>query len=251
MKTFKIVFLMVFILLFQACSINQDTIKSIAQSNSASEIAQYKNEVLKYLISYKKKLDIRNPNSYNKALSKNINLQISQNQNYIPVIQNHKKLENYNEYLHYAFSKEDIKNRNDFLIIGLYKMIYSVYRLEKSHQFVAMQYNKASMLKLYEYMQVIRWKIRTAKDLKGNYLFLTWQNNWQLELMKKDRSDLNIIKDLKYIKSNKETLFSPSNFSFEVLLSKMIVNIEYSLKKINVEPYEMSLSAIKSFVFII
>lgn len=238
-------------LFFQGCSFNSDTIKSIAQSNSASLIVEHKNEVLEYLLKYKKKLELRNPNSYNKELAKKITYEIMQNQDYISLIKNGKKLTRYNEYFHYAFSKEQIKDRNDYLILGLYKLIFKAYSLDKEHKFVAMQYNKEEMIKLYEYLQVIRWKVRTAKDLKGKYLFYTWQNNWQIEFMKRNPQDLNEIKEFIYIKSKKESLSSSSNFSFEILISKMLVNIEYSLKKINIEPYEMSISAIKSFVFII
>jgi len=107
------------------------------------------------------------------------------------------------------------------------------------------------MQRLYEYLQVIRWKIRTNKDKKGDYLFNTWQNNWQIELEKKYINDYNIINNLEYIKSKKESIYEHSNFSFEIVLSKIITNVEHSLRKINVEPYEMGFSAIKSFVFII
>ena len=137
------------------------------------------------------------------------------------------------------------------MIIGLYKLIYKAYSLQDKHKFTALEHNKFELLKLYEYMQVLRWKIRTQKDVNGNYLFNTWQNNWQLEFLHKDKNDLNIIKDLQYIKSNKETILSPSNFSFEILFSKMILNVEYTLKKINIEPYSMSTSAIRSFIFIL
>lgn len=236
---------------FQACSFNQDTIKSVAQTKSASEIVYYKNEILKSLKLYKKKLDIRNPYSYNKSLSKNIYYQIDTNQDYINIVQNGKNLNTSREYLYHAFSKEKIKNRNDLLIIGLYKLIYKAYNLKEEHHFAALQYNKEDMLDLYKYLQIIRWKIRTSKDLNDEYLFKTWQNNWQLELMNKNEKDLNVIKELKYIKNQKETIYDSSNFSFENLITKMLTNIEHSLKKINVEPYEMSIQAIKSFVFII
>ena len=245
---FLIIFIIVF---FQACSVNQQTIKSVAQTNSASEIIIYKNEILNLLSQYKNKLDKRNPYSYNKDLSKKIYSQINKNQDLISIVQNGKKLENYDEYLYYAFSKESVKNRNDFLILGLYKLIYKAYILDQDHQFTAMGYNKIDMQKLHKYLQVIRWKVRHSKDLNGNYLFVTWQNNWQLELKNRELKDLNIIKDLRYIKSKEESLFSHSNFSFEVIISDMIVNLEHTLKKVNVEPLNMSISAIRSFVFII
>jgi hypothetical protein len=123
--------------------------------------------------------------------------------------------------------------------------------MDKKHQFSAIEYNKEEMIKLYEYLQIVRWKIRTAKDDKENYLFNTWQNNWQLELAKKYQGDYNIINELSHIKSNNESIYDPSNFSYEIVISKMITNVEHTLRKINIEPYEMSVSVLKGFIFII
>ena len=250
-KLIKSFFIIGFVLLFYGCSFNKDSIKSVAQSNAASEITKYKNETINTLLKYKKKLDLRNPSSYNKSLSKDIIHQIQTNQNYINILQNGKKLDTYDEYLHYAFFDEEIVNRNDFLIIGIYKLIYTAYSLNDNYKFTALQHNKYELSKLYQYLQVIRWKIRTQKDNNGKYLFNTWQNNWQIELLSKDNSDLNIIKELEYIKTNKESIYSHSNFSFEILLSRILLNVEYTLRKINIEPYAMSTSAIKSFIFIL
>ena len=250
-KIVKLFTIVLFVLLFNGCSFSKESIQSIAQTNSAKEIISYKNEITSSLLEYKKKLDLRNPNSYNKKLSKNIIYQIESNQDYINILQNNNKLKTYDEYLYYAFSDEEILNRNDFLIIGLYKLIYKAYGLGDKHKFTALEHNKYELSKLHKYLQVLRWKIRTQKDVNENYLFNTWQNNWQLELLKKDKEDLNIIKDLEYIKTNKESIFSHSNFSFELLLSEILLNVEYTLKKINIEPYEMSTSAVKSFIFIL
>ncbi len=251
LKHVKLFFMVILILSFQACSFNSESIKTIAQTNSASQIEEYKSEVLKLLLEYKKKLDLRNPYTFNKKLSANINHQIRTKQNYINIIENGKKLKSSKEYLYYAFLEKEVRNRNDFLILGMYKLIYNAFSLQKGHKFIASQYNKEDMLKLYEYLQIIRWKVRTNKDKNGQYLFKTWQNNWQIELENSDLSDLNIIKQLRYIKEKKETIFDHSNFSFEIIISNMLVNIEHILKKINVEPYEVSISAIKSFVFIL
>ena len=72
-----------------------------------------------------------------------------------------------------------------------------------------------------------------------------------IELAKKYSGDYNIINNLEYIKSNKESVYDHSNFSFEIILSKMIIDVEHTLRKINVEPYEMSISALTGFVFIL
>lgn len=246
----KFLVLVIFILSFQSC-VSTNSIKGIAQTNSASQIEEYKNEVLRLLVKYKQKLDLRNPYSFNKKLASNINHQINTRQNFINIIQDGKKLTSYKQYLHYSFSDEEVRNRNDFLILGIYKLIYKAFKLEEEHTFIASQYNKEDMLKLYKYLQIIRWKVKTNRDKNGQYLFKTWQNNWQLELENSDLTDLNVIKELRYIKNKKETIFDHSNFSFEIIISNMLVNIEYILKKINVEPYEVGMSAIKSFVFIL
>lgn len=250
LKQLKMVFVFVLIFSFQGC-VSTNSIKSIAQTNSASQIEEYIDSILKDLVLYKEKLDLRNPNAFNKAISLDIKEEILKKQDYINIVQDGKKLSTYNQYLHYAFSKNDVKNRNDFLILGIYKLIHQSLLLYENHQFTAMQYNKHDILRLYEYLQIVRWKIKTNKDENGNYLFNTWQNNWQLELERKDLTDLNIIKELEYIKTNKETIFDHSNFSFENLISVMLRDVEHILKKINIEPYEMSFSAIKSFVFIL
>lgn len=179
----KVWLLTLFIFLFQGCAVNQSTLSSAIQTNSATLVANYRNEILKDLKEYKKRLDLRNPYSYNEKLSKNIYAQIDAKDDYINIIQDGYKLETANEYLYYAFTQNDIENRNDFLILGLYKLIYKAFGLENKHQFIASQYNQKYMQELYTYLQVIRWKVRTNKDFNSKYLFNTWQNNWQLELM--------------------------------------------------------------------
>lgn len=247
----KFIFFIILMIFIQGCSVNQTAIKSVAQTNSATQIDEFKVEILKELLNYKKKLDLRNPNAFNKDLVSSINHQITSNRDFINIVQNGKKLETYKEYLYYAFSDELVDNRNDLLILGIYKHIYKAFNMQEQHQFSAMQYNQEEMIRLYEYLQVVRWKIKTAKDKRGDYLFNTWQNNWQIELAKKYDGDYNVINDLLYIKTNKESIYDHSNFSFEIVLSKILTNVEHSLRKINVEPYEMGISALKSFIFII
>jgi len=142
LKKSQIILLVFLVLFFQSCALNKTTIKGIAQTNSASQIEVYKNEILKSLIVYKQKLDLRNPNGYNKNIEYEIINQIKQKDDYINIIHNKKKLENYQEYFYYAFSTEDISHRNDFLILGLYKLIFKAFSMEKEHQFTAVQYNQ-------------------------------------------------------------------------------------------------------------
>ena len=251
LKTVQIFFLIFASIFFQACAFNTSDLKSLAQSNSASQIEEYKVEILESLITYKNKLDLRNPSAFNKDIKDDIINEITVNQDYIHIIQDGVKLETYEDYFYYAFSDKNINNRNDLLILGMYKLIFKAYAMEREHQFVSFSYNKEEMQNLHKYLQVIRWKIKTAKNEKGQYLFNTWQNNWQIELEKKYVDDYNIINDLEYIKSEKESVYDYSNFSFEIVLSKIIVNVEHTLKKINIEPFEMGFSTLKSFIFVI
>ncbi len=251
LMSIQILFLIFISIFFQACAFNKSSLKSLAQSNSASQIEEYKVEILESLINYKNKLDLRNPSAFNKDIKDDIINEISINEDYIHIIQDGVKLETYEDYFYYAFSEKNINNRNDLLILGMYKLIFKAYAMERNHQFVSFSYNKEEMQNLHKYLQVIRWKIKTAKNEKGQYLFNTWQNNWQIELEKKYAGDYNIINNLEYIKSEKETVYDYSNFSFEIVLSEIIVNVEHTLKKINVEPFEMGFSTLKSFIFVI
>ena len=61
LKTVQIFFLIFASIFFQACAFNTRDLKSLAQSNSASQIEEYKVEILESLITYKNKLDLRNP----------------------------------------------------------------------------------------------------------------------------------------------------------------------------------------------
>jgi hypothetical protein len=251
LKTSQIIFLVFISIFFQACAFNKSNLKSLAQSSAASQIEEYKVEILESLINYKNKLDLRNPSAFNSDIKDSIINEITTNQDYIHLIQDGVKLESYDDYFYYAFLDRDVSNRNDLLIIGLYKLIFKAYAMEREHQFVSFSYDREEMQNLHKYLQVIRWKIKTAKNIKGEYLFNTWQNNWQIELEKKYMGDYNIINDLEYIKLEKESIYDYSNFSFEIVLSKIIVNVEHTLKKINVEPFEMGFSTLKNFIFVL
>jgi len=59
------------------------------------------------------------------------------------------------------------------------------------------------------------------------------------------------LSDLKNIKLKKESLLDPSNTSFEVITSKMMLLMEKSIKRLNVEPEKLSIDALISLIFII
>ncbi|MEA3289949.1 MAG: hypothetical protein U9Q04_07210, partial [Campylobacterota bacterium] len=103
-------------------------------------------------------------------------------------------------------------------------------------------------------MQILQWKIKHNKDSNNQYLFLTWQKNWQVELAKKiNKKDFNfeMIKELHHIKTNKENLLDGSNSSFEILTSLMILYLHDSLKLLGAEPNKLSVDAIVGMVFMI
>ena len=100
---------------------------------------------------------------------------------------------------------------------------------------------------------MIQWRIKYRKDIQGNYLFLTWQNNWQIQLAKQTNihnPDYNLIQNLDYIKDDKENIFYHSNMSFETIISKMIYINNNTIKRLGGEPNELAIGAIKFFIFL-
>ncbi|AXH09036.1 hypothetical protein CP960_07920 [Malaciobacter halophilus] len=243
--------LIIFITFFTGC-ISQNRVKEVFQTNKAIEISNDYKKILSFLNEYKIKLDKRNPKHYNKVLEKAIYNQINSGKTSV-VLKDFqgKKLKNFKQYLDLAFDKKGVVYRNDYLILGIFYMIYDAYLMDGHHKFSALNYDKDLLTKLYKNLHILRWKVRTTKDINGNYLFLTWQNNWQVEYMKKGLSNLNELKNLEAIKNNKESLLSHSNFSFEVLLSLMINRVENTLNDIGAEPSEITFDTIASLVFII
>jgi hypothetical protein len=82
---------------------------------------------------------------------------------------------------------------------------------------------------------------------------LTWQNNWQIELEKNIKNGITPtwknIQNLEYIKNGKESMYSHSNFNFEILMSKIIAYVKNSIRVTGDEPLDVSIEAMKSFVF--
>lgn len=52
----KFIFFIILMIFIQGCSVNQTAIKSVAQTNSATQIDEFKVEILKELLNYKKSL---------------------------------------------------------------------------------------------------------------------------------------------------------------------------------------------------
>ncbi len=239
------------ILLFTSCLPKQADLKRVFQSNSATIIRKDQMGLKKLLIEFKKKLDKRNPNNFNKRIKKDIVYLILNQKKSLFLEYRNKKIDNYKTYLQIAFSKDEVIYRNDFLILGIYYQLYDVYNFEDTHKIIALQYNREKLIKLHKNLQVIKWKIKVDRDINNEYLFLTWQNNWQVELEKMFRENREItfldLKELKYLKEKKESLLDHSNFSFEVLLTQMIDKVESSLVALGEEPKELTVKALFLF----
>jgi hypothetical protein len=243
-------------LLFSGCiSIKKENLQEVFQSNNAIEIKKDYKRATKLVITLKEKLDKRNPSAYDKELASKIYSEIDALENNIDLKINNYAMNSYKSYLQVAFSKDDIKNRNDYLILGLYKHIYDAYDIASSYKLTAFSYDNEKLQRLYKNLQILSWKLKTERDLSGNYMFLTWQNNWQVELERKVNNGLEPtwedFKNLAYIKSGEESVFGYSNFSFELTILQMKDRVERSLERLGVEPTEMSINAIKSlFIFL-
>lgn len=251
----KYLFLVV-LLVFSGCGItDQPEVKKIFQTQSAGNVDYDYSKITELIVQYKEKLDKRNPTAYSKELEWRIVTNIKNSINTIH-LQDHsgKKFKLYHEYLNYAFSKYDIQNRNDYLIIGLYKMIYDAFSMESSHKITAFNHDHEKLQKAYKNLQILQWKIKSAKSSNGEYLFLTWQKNWQVELLKMQNSqDISTIKlnELNAIKSKEELIFDASNCSFEVLSEQMLLYLEHSLTQLGAEPVRLSIDILSTVIFII
>jgi hypothetical protein len=254
-KNIKYLILICLLFFFSGCLPKQEVVKNILQSNSANIIKNDYKNIQKLLRSFKNKLDKRNPNSYDKKLASKIYKLISKLENNFLLKYKDSILEHYKDYLHIAFSKDEINSRNDYLILGMYYLMYSSYEIQSGHKLVAFEYDTTTLHKLYKNLQIIKWKIKVDRDIKQNYLFITWQNNWQLELEKRIKNGEELsysdLQNLKYIKNKKETLLDPSNFSFEVILTQMIDSVRNSLKALGEEPTNLTVGALRSiFLFL-
>ena len=232
-------------ILFTSCSNNQIS-SEILQSNSATTISRDYKDITKLLIRYKKILDKRNPNLYNKNLAYNIISDIKNNQNTIHLLRD----DSYKKYLEKAFD-ENTPNRSDFLILGIYKMLFNTYNIQDGHQITALGYNAETFKKTYYTLKVLRWKIRNAKNSQNRFIYATWQLNWQLEFNKKyNNISINNLKNLPSLKKQKESIMGHNNFNFEIILSLIIDRVKDSLNAMGEEPLNLSITAMKAIIFL-
>lgn len=251
----KFIWLIIITLFFNACS-NSSNIKvsDLLQTENAKHIKNHHKDIISLLLEYKTKLDKRNPKNFDKALDPLLRKNIKEFNNINLYSKHHKDYKNYAQYLNYAFSKERKINRNDYLIVGLYKMFFYAFKMKERHKVTALSYDIKIFQNIYKNLQVVLWKIKHNKDNRGDYLFLTWQNNWQVQLSQKLKVDpnyrLNIV-ELSYLEQKKESLLDPSNSSYEIIISKMLLHLNQSIKLLGAEPEEVAFDAILNFTFLI
>jgi len=253
-KIFKhTIFLGIMISLLTACSSTQGKLQEILQTSSATKVKNDYQKTIELLVTFKQKLDKKNLNNYNKRISNLMYINLQDMQNNIDLKIDNLKLTKYEDYLKYAFDKNvSVANRNDLLIVGIYKLIYEAYEIGKGHQLTALSYDKIKLQKLYYNLNSIKYRIKFDKDNDGKYLFLTWQKNWQIQLQQElsvnENPSWKIIQNLNALKGKSETLFDTSDFEFEVLLSKMIYNVKNTLTNVGEEPVDVGIEAMKSLV---
>ena len=248
--------LIIVLILFTGC-VPSNGVKKIFQTDDSSYLKIHYTNIKELILQYKVKLDKRNPNAYNKQLNKQLvdAINLSKN-NIVLYTQDRTTLINYVDYFNYAFdTTRDIKNRNDYLIVGLYKMIYDMYIMSKKHKFISYEYDIKQIQKGYKNLQILKWKINNNKDKNGKYLFYTWQLNWQIELennyIKNGCIDYKNIKNLRYIKNHKESLFDKSNDSFNMLINKIIFNLESSISILDMTTEKLTKEILKGAIFIL
>ena len=246
MKQTLHVAIIILISIFLTGCTNTPNASEILQSNSATTIARDYQEITKLLVKYKKILDLRNPKLSDKNLSYEILFDIQNQKDSVRLL----KSNSYKDYLKKAFD-ENTKYKSDFLVLGIYKMIYKIYNIKDGHHITALGYNADDFTKAYYTLKVLRWKIRNAKDAKGRFIFATWQLNWQLELNKNyNNITIKNIEELPSLKNRSETLLNHSNFNFEITMSRMIDKISNSLKSMGEEPTNLSISAMKAIILL-
>jgi len=194
------------------CSTKDDDsfVRKVFQTNGASEVREHTFKLQKSIVKYYEKLNKRNPNYSSKLNTKDIINDIDNRTNTVSFdVFTKKKSITYKDYLNVAFSKSYVKNRNDYLIAGIYKMLYFAYAIDRSHTITTMQYDIEKIQEANKMMQIIQYRIQTDKNKDGDFLFLTWQRPWQIDLLK----NINKKKEIDLEKYTKEDLMYHSNMS--------------------------------------
>lgn len=243
------------LLIFTGCIPKQENVQNFFQTDSATSIKKDYAYLIDKVSILKSKLDKRNSKAFDAQKSEALYDMFKNFDDTVHLEFRGRTLDSYKDYLQIAFSKDNISHRNDYLILGLYYQIYEAYDIKAGHKLTTFEYESEKLEKLYKNLQIIKWKIKVNRDFNQNYLFLTWQNNWQVELEKRLQQgwqpSWQELQKLEYIQNKKESLLGYSNFSYEVLLTQMINRVETSLQTLGVTPEELALEAIKGvFIFL-
>lgn len=241
----KIISIFFLFLVFSGCSTKKDEafVQSVFQTNGASAVREHKDLLRDSLLKYQDKLNKRNPSFSSKKDTQEIINRIKNKKNSISLdLLKDKPDAYYQDYLNIAFSKDYVKNRNDYLILGIYKMLYWAYTIDRTHTITTIQYDVEKIQKANKMMQVIQYKVQTSLDNKGNHLFITWQRAWQVEVLQK----INNKQEIEIDKYTRKELLYHSNMNFQVISSSMIFTLQESLRYLGAEGTNLSTQAIKS-----
>lgn len=245
----KILILVLLSFSFNSCvSKKSDSfVHSIFQTNGASAVRLHTDSLKKLLVQYKTILDKQNPNNYSKRYNQEIINEIKNASTHVKIKFKNNLNPTYKEYLNKAFSKKPVKNRNDYLILGIYKLLYWAYTIDRTHTVTTMQYDIKKLQKANKVMQIVQNKVQNEKDLKGNYLFITWQRPWQTALLR----DINDDKAIDLYKYKTKELLSEPNMKFKVVSSEMVSTVQDTLRYLGAEVTNFGTQAIKSvFIFL-
>jgi hypothetical protein len=201
------------------------------QSNGATQIHDYLLDIDNLLNQLRVKLNKRNPSNFNPKFARSIELMLTRHD---PALFIDNSYPTAIEFLEHALHQESTPDRNDLLIIGLYKLFEEHYQRNTGFIATAFHYDIQALKKIHRQLQVIFWKIKTAKDKNDRFLFLTWQNNWQIALHKrlvleKRPFSTELFQTLPTIHTNEETLFDASNTSFTDIFAKILYIVEKTI----------------------
>ncbi|MFT5661188.1 MAG: carboxypeptidase C (cathepsin A) [Sulfurimonas sp.] len=230
----------------QGCT--QKSVRAVFQTNGASIVREHTTVLQRLLEKYYTKLNLRNPRYTTKIQRIPVMYDIKNRTNNatLPLL-SIKKNATYKDYLNIAFGRSEVKNRNDYLIAGIYKMLYWAYTIDRSHTVTTMQYDAVKIQEANKMMQIIQYRVENEKDEKGNYLFLTWQRQWQIDVLKSIYTN----KKIDVNSYEKEELIKSSNMNFRIISEGIIFTLQESLRYFGKESTNLGTSAIKSvFIFL-
>ncbi len=187
---------------------------SFFQTNAATLLNDYGADTLKNLTLLRTKLEARNPSYSDPTFKRKLDAILAlQGQGYV--------LKNYKEYIKRAFDPQN-KYRNDDLLLAIFSILHEGYGWEKDHRFSALEYDGKKLVESHKILQVIAWKLKSAQDKSGRYLFYTWQNESGM-----------------------------ANCSFEGIFATMEYQMEKSIRLVGEEPETLSVKGLSSLFYLL